>query len=101
MASYNFTTTAPQEAAITDARTRYNNTLPLGQADPGAFAANGPFLVNVLTNAIQSWNGRPTPVSLDLTTKTNSITMLQAAVARADANSPAAQALLNLINAAT
>lgn len=99
-ATYSLTTTTQQEAAITDARTRYNNSLPQGQSDPGAFSANGPFLLNILTNAIQSWNNRPTQVQMDLSTKTAAIALLQADVARNDANSPTAQSLLNALQGA-
>lgn len=99
-ATYSLTTTTAQEAAITDARTRYNNSLPQGQSDPGAFSANGPFLLNVLTGAIQSWNTRPTNVQMDLATKANAIALLQADVARGDANSPTAQALLTALQTA-
>ncbi len=106
-ATYSVTTTAAQEAAITDARTRYNAALPQtcdaqGQncTTPGALATNGAFMLQVLTNAIASWDAVAVRPALSVSDKAAAIGLLQADVARGDANSAAAQALLSKITAA-
>lgn len=106
-ATYSVTTTAGQEAAITDARSRYNASLPQvcdaqGQncSTPGTVITNGAYLLQVITAAVTSWNAVSVRPQLSVSDKAAAITVLQADVARADANSAAAQALLDKINAA-
>lgn len=99
-ATYSVTTTAGQEAAITDARSRYNASLPLGASDPAAANTNGAYLLQVITAAVISWNATASRPQLSVSDKAAAIAVLQADVARGDANSAAAQALLDKINAA-
>lgn len=105
-ASYTLNTNAAQEAAITDARGRYNASLSqvcdaqgLNCTTPGTVATNGAYLMQVLTGAIASWNATGSHPQLSVSDKASAVIVLQAAVARADGNSVAAQALLDKINA--
>lgn len=108
-ATYTLNTNAGQEAVITDARTRYNNSIPATVddgtpahnqvANPALKATNTAFVNMVLGNALTTWDGQAARPSLSVTEKNASITMLQAAVGRADGNSAAAQNLLDKLNA--
>lgn len=96
-ATYTFNTNAGQEAAITDARAKYNASA----AVPDQISTNAAYIMSVLTAAVQSYAAqavvRP---PLTPTDRASLVTILNAAIARADGNSAAATALLAQVNAA-
>jgi hypothetical protein len=101
-ATYTYVSTTSQEAIITDARARYNASLPQtivngsGQtvANPALLADNVAFIGNLLLQAINSWDQTQVRAPVSVAEKNLVYQLLNADIARGDTNSPTATALL-------